>query len=132
MEGETPLSRELRDGGIKMIQHHIDDDSGDGNIHPQGPGPASQTLVFDKSIVCGEVKGTQYQGQNDYGQHGVRAENGEIDCFWPAGSGEPGDASSVVVLHAEVVGEVAGEKIAEVMNALTMKPRWTEVLPRLI
>ena len=59
-------------GGIQLIDHEVDDDAGDGDVEPEGEGPAGDEAVFVELLEPGAAEGDEDQGNDDDGEDGVR------------------------------------------------------------
>lgn len=81
-----------------------DDDSGDGNIEPDGVGPAGDSPVTVEPTKGREGQGIQDQGKRDGGKDDVGNQNGKINHSNRTGAVEWG------IPMQGVVGEIAGQK----------------------
>ena len=87
-----------------LVEHEIDDDSGDRHVHPEGPGPARYGAVF-------VVTAFQTSGQGDDGhwydydrERYVRDQDCEVD--WAS----PSLTEKKDVAHLPVKEQIASQK----------------------
>src|SRR5690348_1934125 len=73
-----------RRGGIDAVQQEIDDDAGDRDIQPDGESPAGDAPMTIEFLSQSTREGNHSERQNNYRQHGVSGEQGEVDRANPA------------------------------------------------
>lgn len=61
-----------------MVQHQVDDHTGNGNIEPEGKRPARDPAMSDEIAARRSIKGNQYQGHYNDRQNNVADENSEV------------------------------------------------------
>ena len=87
-----------------MNGHHVDDDTRDGDIHPQRPGPAGDPPMALKPAGQRTEKSYGHKGCNDDGDDDVRRQYAEID--WTDNSFAPKSSQPRV----KMINQIAGEK----------------------
>ncbi len=90
----------LVDGSL----HEVDDDSGDGDVEPDGEGVAGELLVGGEASGEGEEKGDEDEGQCNHGEQDVGGE--ELPVEGPPGA----EAVEMGVAVESMVGDVADEE----------------------
>src|SRR3954447_334893 len=67
-----------------VVEHEVDDDAGDGNVHPDGVGPAGDSAVAN--ILLAECAGESddHEWHDCCGEDGVADEDGEVEGARPA------------------------------------------------
>lgn len=61
-----------------MVQHQVDDHTGNGDIEPKRKCPARDPPMSDEIAARRSVDGNQYQGHYNDRQNNMADENGEI------------------------------------------------------
>src|SRR2546422_699285 len=95
--GSPPLS-------IEVIKHPVNNHTGDGDVEPQGKGPASDSLVQVEALPPGPVERDQHERHNRGREQRMRPKERKIE---PADHAAPGEPRRPVEI---VVRQVAGEK----------------------
>ena len=81
-----------------MVEDEVDDDAGDRDVHPDGPGPAGYFFVgFETLFPCEEQCG-QHERHDDEGEENVGGEEDQVEFSEPGGVGEGGVAGVRVVV----------------------------------
>ena len=65
--------------GVDLVDHEVDDDAGDGNVEPEGEGPAGDEAVLVEAFEPSAAESDDDERNDDDGQQGVRDQNGEVD-----------------------------------------------------
>ena len=69
-----------------VVEHHVDDDTGDRDVEPEGKGDARDRAVAVEAAAQRARQGDEHQRDDDHGQHGVRDEDREVERADPSGS----------------------------------------------
>src|ERR1700739_4008154 len=69
---------------VDLVDHKGDDYAGDGDVEPEGKGPAGDGAVLVEFCEPGATEGDEDQGDDDDGEDGVGDEQSEIDGEKPA------------------------------------------------
>jgi len=65
--------------GVDFVDHEVDDHAGDGNVEPEGEGPAGDEAVLVEAFEPSAAERDDDERNNDDRQQGVRDQNGEVD-----------------------------------------------------
>ena len=66
-----------------LIEDQVDKDAGDGDVHPDGPGPAGDFFVGFPLLFDRAPKGDEDHRDDDGGEDCVCEEDGEVDRAEP-------------------------------------------------
>jgi hypothetical protein len=91
-------------GRVHPIAHHVNDHAGDGDVHPDGPGPSRYPAMLFEVTVQRTPQSGQHQGDDREGENDVRDENREVD--------RPDDSMALKAHVADmvVVGQIGHEE----------------------
>src|SRR4051812_42502409 len=84
----SSLSRSLAivrlSGPIKMIEHHVDDHAGDGDVEPERERPAGNRAVAREVAAQSARERDEDERHDDNREHGVREQDTEVQRTYPA------------------------------------------------
>lgn len=69
---------EFSDRPIEMIEHPVDDNSGDGDVEPDRKCPSCDLFVKGEALPPGAIDRDQGKRNNGCRQNGMRSQQGEI------------------------------------------------------
>ena len=72
-----------------LVQHEVHDDARDGNVHPQGPGPARDRAMLGIARLQSAVQSDDRHWNDDDGQRNMRNQNRKINRTRPALAEKP-------------------------------------------
>ncbi len=82
---------------VEMIEHPIDDDTGDGDVEPKGERPACDGFVAIELFTESAAEGHEYKRDDGDGENDMGDEDEEVDGAHPTLAGEFCGAVTVVI-----------------------------------
>ena len=64
---------------VELVDHEIDDNAGDGDVEPEGEGPAGDEAVLVETLQPSAAQSDDDHGHDDNGENGVGQEQSEVD-----------------------------------------------------
>jgi len=112
--------------GVELVDQEVDDDAGDGNVEPEGQGPAGQETVLIEELVESAAQSDDDEWNDRDGQDGVGYEDGEIEGTDPALALEMNDLVNAHMVdhvgHQESAGDAAGGEHEEFVDVTLAGP----------
>jgi len=105
MMQEDKLKGSVR--SVDLVDHEVDDDAGDGDVEPEGEGPAGDEAVLIEPFEPSAAERDDDERNNGDRQQGVRDQNREVDRADPALSLEEDH-----LVNAQVIDHVRHEEHA--------------------
>ncbi len=96
--------------GVDLVEEEVNQDSGDGDVHPDWPSPAGDSAVFVESFAEGVVEGQEHQWHHRHGEDGVGEKDGQVNGSEPGWVLEAGGAGVVMVSKVADQKEARGQK----------------------